>query len=151
MPSHRPATSVANRPTRTMKNTDDVPTQGNGCKDEKSAPETAFSDSATSERQYGGQVGTSGPLHAKNSHSTVKPIPPAESPRDTNVLALYKREAVKKSPHNNDNKNERLGPDQDRHHLSLPGLLCADNDHGAILYENYNAGNAVDDKHLHDD
>ncbi len=75
------------------------------------------------DRWYGDQVGTSGPLYAKNIHSTVKPVLPAESPKDTSVLALYWQEAVKKSPDSHDIKNEGLGPDQDRHHISLHGLL----------------------------
>ena len=32
----------------------------------------------------------------------------------------------------------------------LPGLLCADNDHGATLQTYHSADNAVGDKHLHD-
>ncbi len=77
-----------------MKNTDGVPAQRNGCEDGTCAPETGFLNSATNDRECGGQVDTSGPLDAKNSHSTVKPIPPAESSTDTNVLVLYKQAAV---------------------------------------------------------
>jgi hypothetical protein len=133
-----------------MKDTDDVPTQRNGCEDEKSVPETGFSDPATNDREYGGQVGASEQLYAKNIHSAVKPILPAESPTDTSALALYKQEGVKKSPHNDDNKNEGLEPGQGRRHFPLHDLLYANNDHGATLHENYSTDNAVDDKHLHD-
>jgi len=150
IPSHRLATSVVNRPPRTMKNTDDVRGQGNGCEDRRCAPGTGFSDSATNGRWYGDQVGTSGPLYAKNIHSAVKPILPAESPTDTSVLALYRQEAVKKSPDSHDNKNEGLGPDQDRHHLSLHGLLYVNNGHDATRHIIHSAGNALDDTHLHD-
>jgi len=132
-----------------MKNTDDVPTQRNGCEDGRCAPETGFSDIATNDREYGGQVGASGPLYAKNIHSAVKPILPAEPPTDTSASALYKQEGVKKSPHNDDNKNEGLESDQGRRLFPLHDLLYANNDHGATLHKSHSADNALGGKHLH--
>ena len=104
-----------------MQNTDDARVLGNGCEDEIHDPEIYFSDPATNDREYGDQVGASGPLYAKNIHSAVKPIPPAESPTDTSALALYKQEGVKKSPHNDDNKNEGLEPGH-VFRRALPGM-----------------------------
>ena len=75
---------------------------------------------------------------------------PAESPRDTTVLALYKQAAVKTLPHNNDNKNEGLESGQGRRHFLLHDLLYANNDHGTTLQIHHNAGNAMDDRHLGD-
>ena len=57
---------------------------------------------------------------------------------------------MKKSPHNDDNKNEGLAPDQGRRHLPLHDLLYANNDHGATLHKSLSADNAVGGKHLHD-
>ncbi len=130
-PSPRPATSGANRPTRTRPAKEYAPTRENDCTSESGIDRIDPPANPTSGGSCGARADSSGPLDAKKTRPAAKPAPLAEPPTSTTGAGPWHRVTGNRSPDSDDNRNEGSAPGPDRPPLALHGPPCAGNDRDA--------------------